>query len=302
MDNKMAKQVPSVNLVRMNNGAHFEFASTVLASVQSSLMAEPQLEGYIMAFAEALDVEDEALKISAKSLITDDIAKADDDRGVLYIGYKRAVKGFRNMTDASMAQAAKVLNQHIKDYGIQVKAQIDQKTGLLANFIADLEGKYAVYVTTLGLTVFVTHLKEANERVRSLIRQRVNERMGITVGALKTARANTDVAYHNLVNMVNALALVKGDTAYASFIDYVNAEITRYKREVLNQKAAAADTSADSADTTDTESTDSSSDSGTSGSDSSSGSSDSGTQSGGSSSETGGSSTQPGDGQTSGED
>ncbi len=299
----MRKKISFVNVVRMNNGAHFEFASSVLASVQSSLMAEPQLEGYIMAFAEALDVEDEALKISAKSLITDDIAQADDDRCALYIGYKKAVIGFRNMTDASMAQAAKVLNQHIKDYGIQVKAQIDQKTGLLANFIADLEGKYAVYVTTLGLTVFVTHLKEANERIRSLIRQRVNERMGITVGALKTARANTDETYHDLVNMVNALALVKGDTAYASFIDYVNAEITRYKREVLNQKAAAADTSADSADTTDTESdSGSDSDSGNSGSGSSSGSSDSGTQSGGSSSETGGSSTQPSDGQTSGED
>ncbi len=299
----MGKNVQSVYLVRMNNGAHFEFASTVLASVQSSLMAEPQLEEYIAAFAEAVEAEDKALKISAKSLITDDIAKADDDRGVLYIGYKRAVKGFRNMTDASMAQAAKVLNQHIKDYGIQVKAQIDQKTGLLANFIADLEGKYAVYVATLGLTVFVTHLKEANERVRSLIRQRVNERMGITVGALRTARTNTDAAYHDLANMVNALALVKGDTAYASFIDYVNAEITRYKREVLNQKAAAADTSADSADTTDTDSdSGSDSDSGNSGSGSSSGSSDSGTQSGGSSSETGGSSTQPSDGQTSGED
>ncbi len=299
----MNKKISFVNVVRMNNGAHFEFASTVLASVQSSLMAEPQLEEYIAAFAEAVEAEDKALKISAKSLITDDIAKADDDRGVLYIGYKRAVKGFRNMTDASMAQAAKVLNQHLKDYDINPQAQIDQETGLLANFIADLEGKYAVYVATLGLTVFVTHLKEANERVRSLIRQRVNERMGIPVGALKTARANTDVAYRNLVNMVNALALVKGDTAYASFIDYVNAEITRYKREVLNQKAAAADTSADSADTTDTDSdSGSDSDSGDSGSGSSSGSSDSGTQSGGSSSETGGSSTQPSDGQTSGED
>lgn len=37
--------------------------------------------------------------------------------------------------------------------------------------------------------------------------------------------------------MVNALALVFGEKDYTSFIDYVNTEITHYKREVLNQKS-----------------------------------------------------------------
>ena len=295
------KKITSISLARMNSGAHYEFASTILASVQSLSETDPKIAALIAAFVSAVDAEDEALKISTKSLITDDIAQADDDRGVLYIGYKRAVRGFRNMKDASMAEAAKVLYQHIKDYGINTQAQIDQETGLLANFIADLEGKYASYVSTLSLNLFVTHMKEANERVRTLIRQRVNERMGITVGALKAARVNTDAAYHNLVQMVNALALVNGDADYAAFIDYVNAEITRYKREVLSQKASAADTSADSSTSTDTDADN------TGGSDSGSGStSDSGSSSdsgSGSTSDSGsGSSTTPSGDSGTGED
>ena len=63
--------------------------------------------------------------------------------------------------------------------------------------------------------------------------------MGITVGAMQNARTATDDAYRSLVRMVNALAMVYGEDDYTPFIDYVNAEILHYKREVIGQKAAA---------------------------------------------------------------
>ena len=168
--------------------------------------------------------------------MTDDIAKADSDRDALYAGYKKAVEGFLAMPIADMAQAAKILSQHIKDYKINTADQLDKETGLLVNFISDLEDKYAAQVAKLGLTAFVTNLKEANERVRTLTLQRTNEKIGITVGALKTARTASDDAYRALVKMVNALALVFGEKDYTAFIDYVNTEVAHYKREVIGQK------------------------------------------------------------------
>lgn len=50
--------------------------------------------------------------------------------------------------------------------------------------------------------------------------------------------------------MVNALALVLGEKDYTAFIDYVNTEVTRYKREVIGQKAKAPSTSGSSSVTT----------------------------------------------------
>ena len=241
------KEIYDINIQRMNNGAHFTFVSNILARAEADTTVKGKAAELVSNFKAAVSAEDEALKISQKSLLTDDIAKADIDRDSLYAGYKKAVEAFLAMPIADMAQAAKVLAQHIKDYKINTAGQLDKETGLLVNFITDLEDKYSAQVAKLGLTAFVTNMKEANERVRTLTLQRTNEKMGVTVGALKTARTASDDAYRALVKMVNALALVFGEKDYTAFIDYANTEITHYKREVLNQKASAPSTSGSSA-------------------------------------------------------
>lgn len=241
------KEIYDINIQRMNNGAHFTFVSNILARAEADTAVKEKASELVSNFKTAVSTEDEALKISQKSLLTDEIAKADNDRDALYAGYKKAVEGFLAMPIADMAQAAKILSQHIKDYKINTADQLDKETGLLVNFISDLEDKYAAQVAKLGLTAFVTNLKEANERVRTLTLQRTNEKIGITVGALKTARTASDDAYRALVKMVNALALVFGEKDFTAFIDYVNTEITHYKREVLGQKASAPSTSGSSA-------------------------------------------------------
>ena len=241
------KEIYDINIQRMNNGAHFTFVSNILARAEADTTVKGKASELVSNFKAAVAAEDEALKISQKSLLTDEIAKADSDRDALYAGYKKAVEGFLAMPIADMAQAAKILSQHIKDYKINTAEQLDKETGLLVNFISDLEDKYAAQVAKLGLTAFVTNLKEANERVRTLTLQRTNEKIGITVGALKTARTASDDAYRALVKMLNALALVFGEKDYTAFIDYVNTEITHYKREVLGKKATAPSTSGSSA-------------------------------------------------------
>ena len=271
------KEIYDINIQRMNNGAHFTFVSNILARAEADTAVKGKASELVSNFKAAVAAEDEAFKNSQKSLLTDEIATADSDRDALYAGYKKAVEGFLAMPIADMAQAAKILSQHIKDYKINTADQLDKETGLLVNFISDLEDKYAAQVAKLGLTAFVTNLKEANERVRTLTLQRTNEKIGITVGALKTARTANDDAYRALVKMVNALALVFGEKDYTAFIDYVNTEITHYKREVLGQKASAPSTSGSSAvdSGSSTPSGSSSSDSGSSSGSSSSGGSSS---------------------------
>lgn len=275
------KEILDINIQRMNNGAHFTFASNILARAEADTTVKGKASELVSNLKAAVAVEDKALKISQKSLLTDEIAKADSDRDALYAGYKKAVEAFLAMPIADMAHAAKVLAQHIKDYKINTADQLDKETGLLVNFITDLENKYSAQVAKLGLTAFVTNMKEANERVRILTLQRTNEKMGVSVGVLKTARTASDNAYRALVKMVNALALVYGEKDYTAFIDYVNTEITHYKREVLGQKSSAPSTSGSS--------------SADSGSSTPSGSSSSDSSSSSSSSSSGGSSSSDGD-------
>lgn len=236
------KQIGDIAVSRMNNGAHFLYVTEILERAEADQKVKSKAATQLAAFKAAVEQEDKDLKISQASMLTPEIAKADTERDRLYSGLRSAVKGFLLLPGEEQAQAARLLWQTIKDYDIKAGMQLERETGLLINLLADLEGKYKQQVELLALTSFVTALKAANERVRTLLIERTDERMGIVVGALKAARKVSDDTYRALVQMVNAQALVEGDEGYAAFIDFVNTLIVRYKREVLGQKAKPADT------------------------------------------------------------
>ena len=214
------KEIQTVYVSGMNNAAHFLFVSNMAERAEKDAAVSEKCKAQVAALRAAVTAEDKNLQISAKSLTTDKIAAADRLRDQLYAGYKKAVAGYASFPVESMAEAAKVLQQHVKDYKIDVQAQLDKETGLLVNFIQDLEGKYKPQVDALSLGAFVERLK-------------ADERSAKTAGALKAARAASDEAYRMLVLHVNAHALLDGEADYAAFIDYANTEIDHFKQEVL---------------------------------------------------------------------
>ncbi|MBD5448357.1 MAG: hypothetical protein HDR32_11665 [Treponema sp.] len=234
------KEIQSLPLTTMNNGAHFMFVSNMAERAEKDTAVAEKCKAQVAALRSAVKAEDENLQISAKSLTTDKIAEADRLRDQLYAGYKKAVGGYANFPVEDVAEAAKVLQQHIKDYKIDTQAQLDKETGLLVNFVQDLEGKYKPQVDALALGAFVEKLKAANEEVRELTSQRTDERSAKTAGALKAARIASDEAYRLLVLHVNAHALLEGEADYAAFIDYANTEIAHFRQEVLGGKKSKA--------------------------------------------------------------
>ena len=227
------KEIQAVYVGGMNNGAHFTFVSNMAERAEKDSAVSEKCAAQVQALRAAVTAEDESLQISAKSLTTDKIVEADRQRDQLYAGYKKAVAGYEKFPLADMAEAAKILAQHLKDYKIDPRMQLDKETGLLVNFIQDLEGKYKPQVEALSLGAFVEKLKAANEEVRALTGQRTDERSAKTAGALKAARTASDEAYKLLTMHVNAHALLEGEEAYAAFIDYANTEIEHFKQEVL---------------------------------------------------------------------
>lgn len=230
-------EIATISLGAMDNGAHYAYHVETMNRVEADAKVKAKVPAQLAAYKTAVAKEDEALKISGKSFTTDQIAEADAQRDAMYMGLKQSVKSYQKMKDPAIQEAVKVLNQLIKDYGIVPTMQLDKETGLLDNFIGDLEGKDKSYVDTLGLGVFVTKLKEYNEQVSKFISARNAEEAGQQVGAMKAARAAADDAYRLLIKYVNAYALIEGVEDYVVFIDFMNALIVRYKRQVLGQKA-----------------------------------------------------------------
>ena len=227
------KAVQQISVAGMNNAAHFLFVSNMAERAEKDAAVSVKCAEQVRALREAVTAEDESLKLSSKSLLTDKIVEADRERDKLYAGYKKAVSGYEGFPDEDMAEAARILAQHIKDSNIDTRMQLDKETGLLVNFIQDLEGRLSAQVEALGLKAFAAKMRAANDRVRELTGQRTDERSARTVGALKTAREASDEAYRTLTAHVNARALLEGEADYAAFIDYANTEIEHFRKEVL---------------------------------------------------------------------
>ena len=230
--------IQAIDLVRMNNGAHYEFMKVVSDrfAAETALSTNAAAKKAIETLAAAVKEEDRCLVISQKSLITDDIKAADDKRDNIFRGLRKSIKGLTDAPVPDVAQAAKELQQCLVDYRIDPKMQLDRETGLLHNFIADLETKYAAQVTKLGLTLFVAPLKEANAKVEQFIVDRTTAQSAVAAGDLRQARLATDTAYHHLVKLVNALAMVSGTTDYDALAKFLNEHIDRFKHEVLPKK------------------------------------------------------------------
>ena len=69
---------------RLNNGAHFLFISNVLVRAEADANVKSKLSAQIVSLKDTMEQEDEDLKISQKSMLTDDIATADAERDGLY--------------------------------------------------------------------------------------------------------------------------------------------------------------------------------------------------------------------------
>ena len=233
-------QVSPITLEVANAGGHFMYVTYVTnqANAHVVIAAHPKIAPLLARLNACIAQENNSLKLSHKSFLSDELKAMDERRGKVYLGYKYSVEAFVEFPVAEMAVKAKVLNQHIKDYGIDVRMQRDRESGLLLNFIDDLQTKYLTEVAGLNLTPFVEQMKLANDAYIALSTQRTEERTKQTTGALSNARKQTDAAYREFIQMVNAVALVEGDAAYADFIDYTNELIRHYKQEVMNQSVS----------------------------------------------------------------
>ena len=234
----MMVDIQKVDLVGINNGAHYEFMKGVndRFAAETTLSTNASAKKAMEALAAALKEEDRCLVISRRNLITDDIRVVDKTRDDIFRSLRKAINGFTDAPVPDVAKAGKVLKQCVADYAINPAMQLDRETGLLHNFITDLETKHATEVTKLGLTLYVVPLKEANTKVEQFIVDRTTAQSVIAAGELRAARLATDAAYRHLVKFVNALAMVSGTTDYDALAKFLNEHIDRYKHEVLPKK------------------------------------------------------------------
>ena len=230
-------QIDTIGLHGMTNDAHFMYMKDVENAMETDKVAKTmeRIQANVAILKAAVDKEDEYLILSKKSQYTDKITTKDKERDSIFRGYRTAVKGLLRMPVADMAKAAAELWQHLKDYDIDPNMQLERETARIMNLVDDLDTKYAAQVKILSLKPYVDALKAANDKVNELLATRTDESAQQIAGALQKARLASDEAYLDTVRLINAMAVVGTEKSLTPLINYLNANIKRYKEQVMTR-------------------------------------------------------------------
>ena len=230
-------QIGTIDLHSMTNDAHFMYMKDVENVMETDKVAKTmeRIQANVTILKAAVDKEDEYLILSKKSQYTDQITAKDKERDSIFRGYRTAVKGLLRMPVADSAKAAADLWQHLKDYDIDPDMQLERETARIMNLVDDLNTKYAAQVRKLSLQPYVDALQAANDRVKELLATRTDESAQQITGALRKARLASDKAYLDAVCLINAIVVIGTDKDLTPLINYLNANIKRYKEQVMTR-------------------------------------------------------------------
>lgn len=168
---------------------------------------------------------------------------ADAKRDKRWRGVNAYVKAMCNHPDEEVAAKAEEFKAIFDRYGDPTSLSLTEESGVLHNLVADLNVFATDEFEKIGLTAWTDELEAAMEEFQeaSAERNRIKASQLNKLGQVKEKRKAAEEAYRVLVNTVNSLVTIYGDTDYATFIDRVNARIDRQKttiktRDTRNKK------------------------------------------------------------------
>ncbi|WP_459187389.1 DUF6261 family protein [Parabacteroides sp. APC149_11_2_Y6] len=185
-------------------------------------------------YKRALQAYDDSLVKLTKSALTVEMAAADKKRDSLQSAILDQIRTFANHFDAGKQTAARRLVPFADKYKNTTQLSFNDQTGMTENFIqaAGADTMKADF-ETLGLIAWIGELKIANARCAALSdARRVESGLRNTPQKSEETRPAFYAAYDALVEALNALALVNGDSKYLELFTWWNAMIDEYRVSV----------------------------------------------------------------------
>ena len=237
------KKIKTISLTSLRVEEDFGFLKLVLAETENlpgqseeepglpdvQSTTPPALTAAVNSFATAFNAFDTALKASATNPATASATDADVERDQSWRAANAYVKAMCSHPTADIANAAGEAKAIFDKYGDPTKLAQTEESGVLHNLLQDLEAFDSSKRTTLNLDVWITDLQTKEDAFLAAAAERTEADAARQVGIVKETRTAAEAAYRSLVDTVNALAMINGDTEYATFIDHVNAMIERQK-------------------------------------------------------------------------
>jgi len=222
-------KVQAIYFSSMRNDEHFQFHTEFIELVNRSSAANLKVEALFEAYLQFYRRADEALKKINKSVLTEEIQKADKRRDKAFRGLLKQHRACLIHFQPEVQQAAQKLSILFNTYGNLARKSLNEQTSAVYNLMQELRGTYADALLNANLREWADELETANAVFIELYRERQDETTQKPDLILSQERKNVDTAYRQLIQCLSALLLMEGTQLHADFIRSLNTLIAKYK-------------------------------------------------------------------------
>ncbi len=221
-------KILKIDLSKLRNEEHYQFQTDfkklVTLFTPDLLGIETQFQPYLPLYVDEVI----ALNIIRKSAVTDDLEVNDSIRDATFRGFRDAVKAASSHFKPEVKQAAYHLQKVFKHYGDLTLKPFDEETKAIYSLVADFNGNYASDAAIAGITDWVIELKKNNDNFNNLKLKHFPEGSSKNQLRMKEIRTTIDTVYQAIVDRINALIIVNGETKFADFVGELNQHVQNY--------------------------------------------------------------------------
>ena len=233
-------KIKRVNFHLFRNNEHFQLQTEFKALVEefnpdtlkiNPLFGDRYLPLYI--------AEDEAMIKIAKNFFTEERDDADRGRDASFRGSADMVIASLNHFDPEVQEAARRLKIVFDTFGNVARLPLNEETSAIYNLVQEITEKHAESAGKLGLMPWLNKLKADNQAYEALVTGGYEEEMTKTELKAKETRAEVDTVVRQIMERIEALIVVEGETNYAEFVRRLNLIFEKYANTIAQRKGAA---------------------------------------------------------------
>ena len=244
-----ARQIDALDFNFLSQAETYQYSIDQLTRAKSSSAIMAKLSAEVGAWEAATQAFDSAFRKMTTTGQTKVVETLDAERDSIYTGFTGTVNSALKSPIAAQQQAAQQLQEPIKRYAISTTSVYQEQTMRTEQLSQDLLDNYQSQLAALGLTAWIEALQAKNQEFQAAMTQRTNDQAGYVKSELANLRLQIIATYRVFVKLMNVVLIYEGDTAYATVIDQMNAEVRHY-RQIIARKGGT--TPADNGGGTDT--------------------------------------------------
>ena len=220
-------EIKSANVQNYRNAEHFGFMYEVREKLERFNPEIPSIKSN--RFYKAFDTEDVSYRIVEKMIDTEFLSNLDTIRDSTTTGFITQVRSFLKHFDVEKQNAAKRILIEWNACGDLRKKGYASQTAETINFLQVLRGKLQNDIIMLNLYDWVNQMEHDNSCFMSAYTERqIKKATKDELTRLKECRTETDAAYRDIVNFINAAIIVNGEEHYKAFVYELNVSIKYY--------------------------------------------------------------------------